>query len=187
MKENVLTSTFVIGLKTTVNDIILEEVRNEEKLPETFNFENIKRLFEGKWKSAFGSPLPLIQPPNYHLLYKHKNDLKELFDFENPSRAFNFKTDIELAFKCDSFCQSDDIQDCHNSVIRNPIKWWNKDNGCGLEINLDREEKTEMSSKLSSQTIEDVKSPDLVVEDTFGRILFQGKYPLLVQVVDFLY
>lgn len=27
-----------------------------------------------------------------------------------------------------------------------------------------------MSSKLACQTIEDVKSPDLVVKDTFGRI-----------------
>lgn len=175
---------------------MLEEEANNEKLPDTFNFENIKNLLKNKWKSAFKSPLPLIQPSNHTLLLNNRDALKELFDYDKPSQAFNFKAEIEIAFQSelssDSTSEIDAIQDCHSSVIRKPLKWWNSDNSYGLLINSDTAQKTmnstsSISSKLARQSIEctvnDEKTvkianlrPDLVLKDSFCRILFKGKF-----------
>lgn len=190
-----MTSRLTNGLKTTINDILLEEEANNEKLPDTFNLENIKNLFKNKWKSAFRSPLPLIQPSNHTLLLNNRDVLKELFDYDHPSQAFNFKAEIEIAFQSawssGSTSEIDAIQDCHSSVIRKPLIWWNSDNSYGLLINSDTAQKTmnsssSISSKLASQSIEcsvnDEKAvkianlrPDLVLKDNFCRIFFKGK------------
>jgi hypothetical protein len=189
-----LTSELISGLKTTVNAILPHEIENKKKLPATFNFENIKSLFETKWKTAFGRPLPLIQPQKIDMLLNNRIDLNELFDFDHPSTAFNFKTELELVFKCElSPDNSEDelIQRCHSYVINSPLEWWNESNYYRLQINRNKAQKTmnassSISSKQASQTMEynviEKKTakianlrPDLTLKDSFCRILFKGK------------
>lgn len=185
----------ISGLLTTVDAILPRKIENNQ-LPDTFTFDNIRNLFKNNWTTAFGRPLPLIQPEDKTLLIANQHELKELFDFDHPtSTAFGFKPDIELAFRCEPSqgkSEDDAILSCYGYVIHNPLLWWNNKIRCGLLINCNTAQNTMdsssmLTSKQASQTmqynvIDEITAkivnlrPDLSVKDTYCRILFKGKF-----------
>ena len=189
------TSELINGLKTTVDAILPVDIADKETLPDTFNFENIKSLFETRWKTAFGKPLPIIQLEDPMLLSIHRNELSEFFDFDDHTFInYHFRNPLENALSSKlghPQSESDAIQNAHFFVIRNPLTWWNTKNEYLLQISSDIAQKTmssssSISSKLAGQTMEysvmndkTVKvanlRPYLAIKDDFCRILFKGK------------
>lgn len=189
------TIELINGLKTTVDAILPVDIANKEKLPDTFNFENIRSLFETRWKTAFGKPLPIIELEDPMLLPIHRNELKEFFDFDDHTYInYHFRNPLVNALSCD-FCtrqsEIEAIQNAHLFVIRSPLTWWNNKNKYLLQISCDIAQNTmssssSISSNLAGRTMEysvmndkTVKvanlRPDLAIKDDYCRILFKGK------------
>ena len=196
-KANVLTSELINGLKTTVDAILPVEIANKEKLPDTFNLENIRSLFETRWKTAFGKPLAIIELEDPLLLSIHRNELKEFFDFDHQtSSRYHFRLLMENVFV---LSEIETIQNFHLFVIRNPLIWWNNKNKYLLQISCDIAPKTmssssSISSNLPGQTMEysvmndkTVKAanlrPGLAIKDCFCRMLFKGKSMLVITLI----
>ena len=198
-----LTSELINGLKTTVDAILPVEIANKEKLPDTFNLENIRSLFETRWKTAFGKPLPIIELEDPLLLSIHRNELKEFFDFDDhTSMNYHFRNPLENALSCDFGTPQSEIeaiQNAHLFVIRSPLTWWNNKNKYLLQISCDIATKTmssssSISSNLPGQTMEysvmndkTVKAanlrPGLAIKDCFCRMLFKGKSMLVITLI----